>query len=62
MINLTQYDCAATYLNRIYTYEQPMVETKKERKVECVHSVQTGRRFNQNAANKANHNHIDICI
>ena len=63
MITLTQYDCAATYLNNIYTSQKPMVETKKVRKVENVHSVHTGRRFNQNAADKAMYDqHIDICI
>lgn len=61
MINTFFYDCTATYLySNIQMPKQ--VEIKKVRKVEPVHSVNTGRRFNQYAGNKANHNHIDICI
>lgn len=60
MINVNLYDCAATYLNTIPM--QNRVEIKKVRKVEPVHSVNTGKRFNPNAGTKANYNHIDIRI
>lgn len=55
------YGCAATYL-----YNAPQVrkvESEKQvRKVEANAAVYTGKRFNSNAGEKANHNHIDICI
>lgn len=54
------YDVAATYLYSA-PKQQPRVEIKeKQRKVENVSSVHTGKRFNPNAG--ANYNHIDICI
>lgn len=59
MINA--YDCAATYMNRV-----PSVVTvnnvRRERKVEDVKSVHTGKQFNKNSGSKANFGHIDICI
>lgn len=61
MMNITLYDCAATYL-----YSAPMqrkVEPKKtERKVEAVLPAHSGKRFNPNAGTLANHSHIDILI
>lgn len=56
------YDCAATYLYNAPTNikREP---SKKERKVEAVAAVYTGKRFNHNAGTKANFaSHIDICI
>lgn len=62
MINTAFYDCAATYLYKSNIQLQNRVETKRVLKVEPVHSVNTGKRFNPSAGEKANHNHIDICI
>lgn len=61
-IDCNTYDCAATYLHKVPTHKK--VEAfKKERKVEAVSAVYTGKRFNQNAGTKANFaSHIDICI
>jgi len=55
------YGCVATYL-----YSIPQVRKnkskKKELKVEAPAAVYNGKRFNSNSEEKANHNHIDICI
>ena len=55
------YGCAATYL-----YNVPQVrknESEKQvRKVEATQTVYNEKRFNSNSGEKANHNHIDICI
>lgn len=62
MINSVIYDCAGTYLNRA-----PSVVTvnacRRERKVEDVKPVHTGKQFNKNSGTKASVSaHIDICI
>lgn len=55
-------DCAATYLNKVPVV-QKIEPSKKEKKVEAIPAVYTrGGKFNPNAANKAAHSHIDICI
>lgn len=56
------YDVAGTYLNRV-----PSVVTvnacRRERKVEDVKPVHTGKKFNLSAGTKSNFTgHIDICI
>lgn len=57
MIISNLYGCAATYLNSVPQQRNTEL-TKKSRRVEAVSSSNTGRRFNQNAGTKANHNHI----
>lgn len=62
MINTTFYDCAGSYLNRIPTVVT-VNNARKERRVEGVKPVHTGKQFNKNSGTKANFaSHIDICI
>lgn len=61
MIDSNFYGCAATYLYS-NIQKQKKVEIKKVRKVEPVHSVNTGKRFNLYAGEKANHDQLDTSI
>ena len=55
------YGCAATYLYNVPKVRK--IESENQvRKVEATAAVYNGKRFNSNAGEKANHNHIDICI
>lgn len=63
MITNSIYECASTYLYapvRSTPADKPSVT---DRKVEAVTSSYTGKRYNKDAAQKANFDgHIDICI
>ncbi len=59
MINC--YDCASTYLIRVPSSVTDNNSCRKERKVEDVKAVHTGKKFNPNAGTKSNFaSYIDI--
>lgn len=63
MINTNYYDVAACYLNSApKPLPKPISSTSKANKVMASAPTYTGKRFNSNAGNKANHSSIDICI
>lgn len=64
MINSVIYGCAGTYLNSSRFPSFVTVNAcQKERKVEDINPVHTGKKFNHNSGTKSNFaSHIDICI
>lgn len=62
MFDTFSFGVASTYLNRVPS-SVTVYSVRKERKVEDVHPVHTGKRFNHNSGTKANFaTHIDVSI